>query len=181
MVKPSRRQVIALMALALAAGVAFWLQRGGTPSLPGAQQADAGGTGSDLPRIGLDRLGANKAKATVGKRDLFDFGTPVATAPGQGTPAPSPSPTAGFDLDPFGDAAPTPTPVPTLSLKYVGSVSDKRGFKVAVLMTDRKELLTGQAGELVANRFRIVNIGLESVDIQDVGSDRVRRIPLKAN
>jgi hypothetical protein len=180
MVKPSRRQVIALMALALAAGVAFWLQRGGTSSLPGAQQADAGGTGSDLPRIGLDRLGANKAKATVGKRDLFDFGTPVATAPEHGKPAPSPSPAAGAD-DPFGDAAPTPTPVPALNLKYVGSVSDKRGFKVAVLMTDRKELLTGQAGELVANRFRIVNIGLESVDIQDVGSDRVRRIPLKAN
>ena len=180
MVKPSRRQVIALVALALAAGAAFWLQRGGTPSLPGAQQADAGGTGSDLPRIGLDRLGANKAKATVGKRDLFDFGPAPTPPPGNATPAPSPSPAAA-DLDAFGDAAPTPPPVPPLSLKYVGSVSDKRGFKVAVLMTDRKELLTGQAGELVANRFRIVNIGLESVDIQDVGSDRVRRIPLKAN
>ena len=34
---------------------------------------------------------------------------------------------------------------------------------------------------MVANRFRIVKIGLESVDIQEVGSDQVRRIPLKGN
>jgi hypothetical protein len=48
-------------------------------------------------------------------------------------------------------------------------------------MTDDEEVLTGQVGELVANRFRIVEIGIESVDIQDVGSERVRRIPLKGN
>ena len=50
-----------------------------------------------------------------------------------------------------------------------------------MLMTERKEVLTGQVGEMVANRFRIVQIGLESVDIQEVGSDQVRRIPLKGN
>ena len=48
-------------------------------------------------------------------------------------------------------------------------------------MTDRKEVLTGQVGEVVANRYRIVKIGLESVDVQEVGSDQVQRIPLKGN
>ena len=48
-------------------------------------------------------------------------------------------------------------------------------------MTDRNEVLTGQVGEVVGNRVRIVKIGLESVDIQEVGSDQVRRIPLKGN
>jgi hypothetical protein len=42
-------------------------------------------------------------------------------------------------------------------------------------------VLTGQPGEVVGNRFRIVKIGLESVDVQEVGSDQVRRIPLRGN
>jgi len=75
--------------------------------------------------------------------------------------------------------APTPPPLPALNVKYIGAVEGKRGLKVAVLMTDRKEILTGQAGEVVANRIKIVRIGLESVDVQEVGSDQVRRIPLK--
>lgn len=171
--------MIALGVVVLAAGLTVWLQHGQGPSVPTADAGDAGPSGAELPRIDLARLGTDKEKAPVGKRDLFDFGAATAgEAPRAAAPSPSP---AAVDLDPFGDAAPSPTPVPTLNVKYVGSVSDKRGFKVAVLMTDRKELLTGQAGELVANRFRIVNIGLESVDIQDVGSERVRRIPLRAN
>lgn len=178
MVKPSSRQLIGVGALVAAAGLTFWLQRGVGPGAS-TGGGDATSSGEDLPRIDLARLGADKTKATVGKRDLFDFGA-ATVAQARATPEPSPSPDPE-DLDPFGDAQPSPTPVPSLNVKYVGSVSDKRGLKVAVLMTDRKELLTGQAGDLVANRFRIVNIGLESVDIQDVGSERVRRIPLRAN
>jgi hypothetical protein len=177
MVKPPRRQLIILGVLVAAAGLLLWLQSGLGPGAPSAAGGDAGDSGQALPRIDLARLGAQKDKAAVGKRDLFDFGS-VAVAQAQATPEPTPTPDP--EEDPFGDA-PSPTPAPFMNVKYVGSVSDKRGLKVAVLMTDRKELLTGQAGELVANRFRIVNIGLESVDIQDVGSGNVRRIPLRAN
>jgi hypothetical protein len=76
---------------------------------------------------------------------------------------------------------PTPPPLPPLNIKYIGAFEGNKGLKVAVLMTDRKEVLTGQVGEVVANRYRIVKIGLESVDVQDVGSEQVRRIPLKGN
>ena len=77
--------------------------------------------------------------------------------------------------------APTPPPLAPLNIKYIGAFEGRRGLKVAVLMTDRKEVLTGQPGEVVANRYRIVRVGLESVDVQEVGSDQVRRIPLKGN
>jgi hypothetical protein len=50
-----------------------------------------------------------------------------------------------------------------------------------MLMNDRQEVLTGQVGEMVGNRFRIVKIGIESVDVQQVGADQVQRIPLKGN
>ena len=86
-------------------------------------------------------------------------------------------------------AGPPPAPVPTgppppppLNVKFIGSVEEKRsGLKVAVLLTDRQEILTGKPGEVVANRLKIVGIGLESVDVQDVGGSGVRRIPLKGN
>jgi hypothetical protein len=67
-----------------------------------------------------------------------------------------------------------------MNIKYIGAFEGRRGLKVAVLMTDRKEVLTAQAGQVVANRYRIVRIGVESVDVQEVGSEQVRRIPLRA-
>ena len=76
---------------------------------------------------------------------------------------------------------PTPPPLPRSTSSTLARSKTKKGLKVAMFMTDRKEVLTGQAGEVVANRFRIVQIGLESVDIQEVGSEQVRRIPLKGN
>ena len=50
-----------------------------------------------------------------------------------------------------------------------------------MLVTDRREVLTGQPGQVVANRYRIARIGLESVDLEDVGSGQSRRVPLKGD
>ena len=52
---------------------------------------------------------------------------------------------------------------------------------MAVLVTDRNEVLTGQSGDVVANRYRIARIGIESVDLEDVATGQSRRIPLKGN
>ena len=129
---------------------------------------------SPLPVIDFARI-ANPAPAPgLGSRDLFDFAAPPPT------PIPSPLPRAAQMEDPPPITVPTPTPLPPLNIKYIGAV-ERRGAKVAMLMTERGEVLTGQAGDVVGNRFRIVKIGLESVDIQEVGSEQVRRIPLKGN
>ena len=122
-----------------------------------------------MPRIDL---GVSKRRNPIGagRRDLFDFGVPP-------TPPPTPVPVAVPTPVPA-PVVPTPTPLPPLTVRYVGAIEDKRGLRVAVFLTDKEEVLTGQAGQLVGNRFRIVRIGLESVDIQEVGSDQTRRIPL---
>jgi hypothetical protein len=41
--------------------------------------------------------------------------------------------------------------------------------------------MSGQVGQTVMNRFRVVRIGFESVDVEEVGSGQVRRIPLRGN
>ena len=180
MVKEPRRWIVPGLAIAVAASVGWALLRDTGPAVaPSASAAEAPGTAKrepELPRIDLARLDRPRPASGIGRRDLFDFATPPPTPP---PPMPSAPPVAEETPPPV--TVPTPPPLPPLNIKYIGAFEGKKGLKVAVLMTDRKEVLTGQAGEVVANRYRIVRIGLESVDVQDVGSEQVRRIPLKGN
>jgi hypothetical protein len=143
-------------------------------ALPGKRSAPRAAS-AEVPRIGLDRLQKPYGGIEMGKRDIFDFGPPPPTPPPPPAP-PTPIPTAVAEATPM---APT---LPPMNVKYIGSLADdKKGTKVAVLLNDRREVLTGGVGEVVANRFRIVSIGLESVDLEDMGSNRVQRIPLRGN
>jgi len=180
-VKPPRRWIVPGLAVVAAASVGWALLRDTGPAVaPSASAAEAPkGTGKrepELPRIDLARLDRPRPESGVGHRDLFDFAAPPPTPP----PPPMPS-APPVEETPPPVTVPTPPPLPPLNIKYIGAFEGKKGLKVAVLMTDRKEVLTGQVGEVVANRYRIVKIGLESVDVQDVGSEQVRRIPLKGN
>lgn len=189
--KANRKLVLALVAVA-ALALAVWLAgRPAAQAPPSAARASAApaaakrpeaGAAAELPRIGLERVLEGGRSARAGKRDIFAFGPPPTQARPPGPPptaAPPPSLAAGPPPPPVSTGPPPPPP---LSVKFIGSVEDKRrGLKVAVLLTDRQEILTGKAGDVVANRLRIVSIGLESVDVQDVGASGVRRIPLKGN
>ena len=184
MVKDGRRWLVPGLAVAAALGVGWLVMRDATPTVaPSASAAEpvrpGGRAEPDLPRIDLARLDRPRAASGIGHRDLFDFGQPPAT-PRPPMPSSAP-PVAAETPPPMVIASPTPPPLGPLNIKYIGAFEGRRGLKVAVLMTDRKEVLTGQAGEVVANRYRIVRIGLESVDVQEVGSEQVRRIPLKGN
>lgn len=185
MVKPPRRWIVPGLAVVAAASVGWALLRETSPAVaPSASAAEAPkGTGKrepELPRIDLARLDRPRPASGIGHRDLFDFAAPPPPPP---PPPQSVSRAAPVVVEetPPPVTVPTPPPLPPLNIKYIGAFEGKKGLKVAVLMTDRKEVLTGQAGEVVANRYRIVRIGLESVDVQDVGSEQVRRIPLKGN
>ena len=170
---------VAGVVLALAAYALTRDDRGGavTLSLPGATRAPKVADG-EMPRIGLDRLLKPHGGIQIGKRDIFDFGpAPPTPRPPPPPPTPVPTPPSEEEL-----AAARAAAAPPINIKYIGSLADDhRGLKVAVLLNERKEVLTGGVGEVVANRFRIVSIGLESVDLQDMGSNRVQRIPLKGN
>ena len=188
--KLSRREtvLVALVAVALLALAIVWLRPSG--SLPLARAR----TISDVPaqpilRIDLARLDAPRPGGEAGRRNLFDFGaapppvetsapvviaTPPAVRPGTGLPGTA-------DDAGGGDGTPAVAALPPLNVKYIGSVENTAGVKVAVLVTDRQEVLTGQAGQVVANRYRISRIGLESVDLEDISTGQSRRIPLRGS
>jgi hypothetical protein len=180
MVKQRPRWIVLAVAGAAVLLLAWGLMPGDAPGpatpVRAGERARPAAVESPLPVIGLARI-ANPAPAPgLGSRDLFDFAAP----PPPPISSPRPRSTEMDNEPPPPITVPTPTPLPPLNIKYIGAV-ERRGMKVAMLMTERGEVLTGQAGDVVGNRFRIVKIGLESVDIQEVGSEQVRRIPLKGN
>jgi hypothetical protein len=150
------------------------------------RSATAADRQATLPRITLDRLEADRPEATVGRRNLFEFGRP-ATPVRPEAPVPGPAPTPPPAKTGDGGSGTLPTRMARLGsraadlsrLSYIGSVRSQQGLEVAVLLTEDAEVLTGRVGDTVANRVKIVSIGLESVDVQGVGSDRVQRLPLK--
>jgi hypothetical protein len=181
----SRRERGLLALVAVAAAVL--LLRLNNPAGAPATGARSEPLPPPVPRIDLARLSAERPDSGAGNRDLFRFGSAARHGkdeeedPLPVVHVPVPTPPPGLPVD---SAASGPAPaasLPPLNLKYLGSVENRAGVKVAVLLTDRKEVLTGQAGETVANRYRIARIGLESVDLEDVTSGQSRRIPLRGN
>jgi hypothetical protein len=184
--KLSRREaaLVGVLAIAVVAvGIGLLRRSGNAPVLRPRASAPPAPL-APVPRIDLARLDQPIGVDEAGRRDLFSFG-------GRAEPAPEPPPTvivptpppaaagASGGLGATADAQPGTPTLPPLNLRYIGSVESARGVKVAILVTDRREVLTGQAGEVVANRYRIARIGLESVDLEDVGTGQSRRLPLR--
>ena len=179
------RETLLLGLVGVAAVMALWprFQASGTAPEVGTR-ARSQASLSPIPRIDLARLDESASEVEVGRRDLFAFGPIVSRD------APPPPPEAA---EPPPRVAPPPPPprgagggtstasLAPMNLKFIGSVGNERGVKVAVLITERNEVLTGQSGQVIANRYRIERIGIESVDLEDVGTGQSRRIPLKGN
>lgn len=73
---------------------------------------------------------------------------------------------------------------PRIDLKFAGLVETKTlggAIKKYAVLLDGTEILTGAEGDLVANRYRIVQIGLESVTVGVAGSNDTQLIPLQSN
>ena len=185
--KLKRREMLLLGLLAGAVVVMLWQpfsQKGSAPSALSGSRPDAPLT--PVSRIDLARLEEPPREIEIGRRDLFAYGalrrSAEAAEPAEAAPPPPPQTARPPAADPSGSLASRSGPsLPPLNLKFIGSVGNARGVKVAVLVTERNEVLTGQPGEVIANRYRIESIGIESVDLEDVSSGQSRRIPLKGN
>jgi hypothetical protein len=184
--KLSRRETALVVALGLAAvaAVATLLRRPAAASADLRPSPKSAAPLATVPRIDLARLAHPPGADEAGRRDLFAFGEraeppPAAPLPRVEAATPAPGPLSSGGLEGVADTGLGNPSLPPLNLRYIGSVESARGVKVAVLLTDKREVLTGQAGEVVANRYRIARIGLESVDLEDVGTGQSRRIPLR--
>ncbi|MPY88156.1 MAG: hypothetical protein GEU99_09555 [Luteitalea sp.] len=107
--------------------------------------------------VNLDALEQERPAPTGGGRNPFQF------------EADAPPPTTKPQVVKKPTGPPQPKGPPPIPLKFIGTLF-KQGWKgkVAVL-SDGKSVFHGKQGEVIDGRFRIVQIGEESVQLEYVG------------
>jgi hypothetical protein len=171
--EPKRQREIVLASILLVVlAIAAWTMRAaGRPANNSAPAGAAPANNAQTPAKGqsggvnLEALEAERPEPADENRNPFRFKTApapprLATPPQQQTQqTPQQSP-----LVATGPAQPAPPP--RIPLKYIGDVADPRkpGAKIAVL-SDGRNVYQGREGDIVEGRYRIVRIGVESVDL----------------
>jgi hypothetical protein len=122
-----------------------------------------GGQGAETPDVHLEALNAERVQPGAGQRNLFRF-KPKAPPP--------PPPTAMQPAQPAVPVNPTPAPptgpppVPPITLKFIGLIeSPTHARKIAVLSDGRNPPFQGEEGAIIEGRYRILKIGVESIEL----------------
>jgi hypothetical protein len=137
--------------------------RGTTGQRGSAGQRGAPGQSAlKAPDVHLDSLEAEWPKPEGAQRNLFRF-KPKAPPP----PPPPPPPGPVVTAPPPGPPPPVgPPPVPPITLKFIGIIdAPESGKKIAVLSDGKNPPFQGIEGQIVEGRYRIIKIGVESVEI----------------
>ena len=67
-----------------------------------------------------------------------------------------------------GPVVPAPSGPPPIPLRFIGTVDEvARHLKLAVL-TDGRNVFYGREGDIIEGRYRIVRIGVESIEMMHV-------------
>lgn len=112
--------------------------------------------------VRLDRLAADRGVPGELRRNPFQFQARVAAPPPRVVAPPAERPGLSMPAPP-----PGPPPAPPIALKFIGIVESASGLKLAVL-TDGKVVSHGQEGDIIEGRYRILKIGVESIEIAHV-------------
>jgi hypothetical protein len=173
----TRRQLLLLAALVIVLIVAFvWGFGGGggdetVPPTDRARAAAAPARGNRAPAgtptvvapIALDALRATPPDPIASGRNPFRFQQRSAPTEDRGAGGPvreGPAPVVQAPAPP-----PGPPPIP---LRFIGIVDEtRRHLKLAVL-SDGHNVFYGREGDIIEGRYRIVRIGLESIEMTHV-------------
>ena len=171
-----RQMLLALVAIVLAAVVyQAWPRPSATPAAssnergraarpaattgPPAVGAQQGAQGT--PDVHLESLEAERPKPGSIDRNLFRFKPKAPPPPPPSTtkpmmPAPPPVPTG----------PPPPPPVPPITLKFIGLADVGPGKpKIAVLTDGLGPPESVREGEVAFGRYRVLKVGVESVEL----------------
>jgi len=129
--------------------------QGTRPGAPSSARSTSG-----APDVHLDALDGERPRPGQTTRDLFRF-KPKAPPPTLPVVKPPPQPTTA---PPVPTGPPPPPPVPPITLKFIG-VMGTDSNKYAVLSDGRGAPFYGHEGEVVDGRYRILKIGVESIEI----------------
>ena len=106
----------------------------------------------------LDALDAERPKPAAAERDLFRFKPKP--------PPPAPKPVVPV-VPPAPAGPPPPPPPPPIPYKFIGLVSGD-AKKIAVLSDGRGAPVYGREGDIIDGRYRILRIGVESIEMEHI-------------
>jgi hypothetical protein len=168
---PERKKIQLLIVLLLVAGALYFYERNSTPSLSTGVSADAGFTPLNVqePGLQIQRLQqAQEDEYSGTQRNIF-----VAVP----TPAPQTAATHTEAPRPFvGPQLPPPPPPLQVPVEFYGTESS--GGKQVALLKNGEDIIIVAEGDTFMNRFRLVHIGNQSAEVEEVSTGRRATIPL---
>jgi hypothetical protein len=87
--------------------------------------------------------------------------------PGPVVPPPPPGP-------------PPPPPLPPINLKFFGTAVRANGTRQAFLLSG-EDVYLAATGDIVARKYKIVSIGTNSIQVEDLQNSNTQSLPLQAN
>jgi hypothetical protein len=169
-----RKRQVLLGALAIA--LAFFIYRAwASPSVASAPASNGSVTTTassgrqppptavTAPDVHLEKLEAERPKRGEAERDLFRFKP-------KPPPPPPPPPPAPVRVEPPPVAVPTgpppPPPLPPIPLKFIGLIGPTPEVPKIAVLSDGKGLpVDGKEGDIILGQFRVIRIGVESVEL----------------
>jgi hypothetical protein len=160
---PERRRLIVLLSILLVVGgIAVWrysqasggVGGGAGQSSASATRRGAGTTRVSAPEVHLRALDEDKPMPeNAGGRDLFRF-----------RPKASPPPPVAVARPPANTAPDVPpASIPGIALRFIGLV-EAQAKRIAIL-SDGRGIYQGREGDIIEGRYRILRIGVESIDM----------------
>lgn len=108
-------------------------------------------------------------------RNIFQTYTPPPPPAPPAPPPPPPAPVA----DPATRPGPPPTPPPPpISLKFYGVASPPGSGEKKAFLSDGEEIIIAKEGEVVARFYKVIRIGVNSIELEDSRSQKKQSLPL---
>ena len=168
-----RRQILLVVVALFLAGVAYqvWPSSSAAPAAASAPRGaapaakrDAAAQTEETPDVHLDALAGDRPKPEEMQRNLFRFKPPPAPPAPPRSAVPDVAPVA--PVNPVTAGPPPVPPPPPIPLKFIG-ILDVPGQKkkIAALTDSKGSVFHGMEGEIVEGRYKILKIGVESIEM----------------
>ena len=135
---------------------------GAAPAGASARRTQAGSTAPAPPGVHLDALNAERPRPEGPARNLFRFKPKAPPTPPPSAVRPTPPQISTAPPVPPGPAP--PPPLAPIALKFIGVMGPDTA-KIAILSDGRNPPFLGKEGAIIEGRYRILKIGVESVEL----------------
>lgn len=189
----TRRQALVLGGLLVALAAILWWNLGAAPPPAAPVTAPAGAqarvTRGAQPQleaqaleVDLDALTRARPAPEDGSRNPFRFESKAAPAHALAPPPAPPGGVVGPDGRIIAGSGPAgPPPVPAIPLKFIGVVEPSTDHRRLAALSDGRFTYYGREGDIIDGRYRIVRIGVESIEMAHVDGRGAQTIRLSGS